>query len=112
MAQELTYEQKFLALQSLLGFPGDASLHMRGMGNWYVSLPRVDIKDGGCLSSVGSTGKTPAEAIEKTWLALTENLPKDQYIVLDASDPKKRRAVRWNGFMWESIDEGLHKKVF
>jgi len=98
----MTWEQKFAALQALLDFKGDAALHSREPGDWYVTLPSVSIKEGGLLVSVGNSGATPQEAVEKTWTKLT-SLPNDHYIV--ASACSGRRAVRWNGFMWAPIVE-------
>lgn len=92
----MIWEQKLSALKSLCP---DASLYMRRPGDWYLQLKGVEIKKGGILASVGETGKTPEEAVEKTWERLT-GLSADEVVVLNAFSGT-RRHLRWNGFMWK-----------
>ena len=101
----MNYEQKIQAMASLLVFSGSAALRMRKQGDWYFSLPGVDIKQGGCLLSECGNGTTPEEAVNSLWNRYT-TLPQDEYLVLD-SHSGSRRAVKWNGFMWEDVHEAI-----
>lgn len=100
----MDWEQKFAALQALLTFSGDAALHMRKPGNWYVSLPQVDLAVDGMLTSVGETGESPEDAVHATWETLTRA---GAVLALRAMQPN-RRNVKWNGFMW--VDVELEKR--
>lgn len=94
----MTYEQKFAALGAISFNP---ALHMRKPGDWYVSLSGVERKEGGCLSSGCVSEATPEMAVESKWAwAINPN----HYLVINAMRDN-RRAVRWNGFMWEDVDE-------
>lgn len=99
----MDWEQKFQALQALLIFKGDASLHMRKPKDWYMRLPGVNIKRKHTETSVGESGRDPEEAVTKTWITLTSSLPLDARLSIDAGNGK--RFVRWNGFMWEDVVE-------
>jgi len=98
----MTWEEKFAALGALAG-GWDCALHMRHPGNWYVHLRSVDIGGHGLLGAVVGNGDSPATAVEDCWTTAT-TLPQDQYIVIHAMRDR-RRAVRWNGFMWETVNE-------
>jgi hypothetical protein len=100
----MNWEQKFQAMQALLIFCGDAALHMRKPGDWYMSLGGVDIRSESSLTSVSGSGKTPQEAVEKTWENVTILKPETYIVTRSVTSP--RRAVKWNGFMWEDIQEG------
>jgi hypothetical protein len=91
----MTWEQKIQAMQAI----GDFSLRMRHPGNWYIGHS-VSRKEGNLLSGGLISAKTPADAVEEYWLWLTD--PK-HYIVL--REAGARRAVRWNGFMWQDVVE-------
>lgn len=69
---------------------------------WYIQQS-IDIRDGGCLHGAYGNGYTPQEAIENHWRRLVDELPPDKYLVVRNGD--KRRAVRWNGFMWQDVPE-------
>jgi hypothetical protein len=97
---DMTTQQKALAMLGLVGWTG-FDLKLREDGTWYVSI-NADIRDGGCLVGVNTAKPTPEAAIEDTWKQLTDIEP-DQYIV--AKPGGKRRAVRWNGFMWSDVQE-------
>jgi len=99
----MNWEQKFQAMQALLIFKGDAAIHMRHPGDWCVSLPSVDIKSSHFLQGVSESGKTPEEAVNNTWNGLVD-LKSGTYIVTNAYKDG-RRAVKWNGFMWEDVKE-------
>lgn len=103
----MTWEEKLAALTSL---KSDISLKMRVPGDWYVFHIGVDIKRGGFLSSRCGNGTTPQEAVEDHWKLKTE-LEEEEYIVLDAGNKEKRRAVKWNGYMWADIVEYEGKKL-
>lgn len=90
----MTADQEFAALRSICP---DASLRQRSLGDWYVSLPYAERKDGGMLVSLGESDATPEGAIRATWLSI---VAKPTTIVLRAYG-NDRRTVRWNGFMWE-----------
>ncbi len=94
----MTYEQKFAALAALSPRP---VIHMRKPGDWYVLMSGVERKEGGCLSSGCVSEATPSLAVEAKWLWATD--PK-YYLVINAMRDN-RRAVKWNGFMWEDVDE-------
>jgi hypothetical protein len=99
----MDWEQKFRAMQALLIFKGDAALHMRTPGDWYVGLPGVSLKKEFTLEGVSGSGNTPEEAINSAWKRLT-NPGLGQYLVTRTlTNPSK--AVRWNGFMWEDVAE-------
>jgi hypothetical protein len=98
----MTLEQKMIALKALVGGAG-FDLKMRSPGNWYCHLPGVEIKDGSMLTSPTDSSGTPELAIARAWVQHTCLSP-SQYLVLNAYGPN-RRAVRWNGFMWEDISE-------
>jgi hypothetical protein len=97
----MTYEEKLQALQAL----GECSLKMRRPGDWYVAQPQKGVHSGGILRSPYGNGRTPEEAVENHWFALTSEVAPDEYVVLHPGDSVRRRAVRWNGFMWADVDE-------
>ncbi len=99
----MTWEQQFQAMQALLLFKGDAALHMRHPGDWSMSLPDVDMKSSCILESVGRSGPTPEKAVEHTWSGLMN--PKPGAYVVTKGIKGGRRAVKWNGFMWEDVSE-------
>lgn len=98
---EMTWQQKWFALKSALTFPLEASLRMREVESWYCSLPGLEVKGRNTLSSPTQKGKTPEEAVEQAWIGYAEA---DTYLVSRDKDGK-RRAIRWNGFMWECVRE-------
>ena len=82
-----------------------ASAEIRLSGRDFCQIVQpVEIKEGRMLTSTATNGRTPDEAIEAHWKTLT-NLRPDQYLVVHAGDPEKRRAVRWNGSEWAPVDE-------
>ena len=95
---ELTWEQKMAALNAL----SPCSLIMRKPGDWYVQQD-TDIKDKSILRGEYGNGETPEEAVNDHWGRLTTITP-PLYIVARASRDD-RKAVRWNGFMWDSVRE-------
>ena len=98
----MNYEEKLAALNALVGVLG-YDIKMRSPGNWYCHLPGVEIKDGSMLTSPTGSSPTPPMAVELTWKQHTYLSP-FQNLVISACGPK-RRAVRWNGFMWEDVVE-------
>jgi hypothetical protein len=96
---ELTWLLKFKIIRALTS--GETSLLMRDDGSWYLHQSGVERKEGGCLSGGCDSGRSPEEATEQHWKWITD--PK-YYIVIGAMS-EQRRAVRWNGFMWEDVVE-------
>ena len=80
-------------------------LRMRHLGNFYFASSEIETTKPGSniLSGDYGNGSTPEEAIANCWDVLTSDPAK--YIVLHAMIPEKRRAVRWNGFMWSEVRE-------
>jgi hypothetical protein len=74
---------------------------MRKSGDWYVNH-QVDVKNGSVLEGRHGNGRSPIDAIHDHWRQLTELKP-HEYLVLSAMN--NRYAVRWNGFMWEQVQE-------
>lgn len=102
----MDWQQKAEALAAL----ADLSIKFRerewrvgGPDPWYVSQ-NVEVKDGSILSSVCGNGHTPEEAIEDHWKQLVDDLTSRQYLIINVGT-KDRRAVKWNGFMWQHVDE-------
>jgi hypothetical protein len=95
----MDWEQKLEALKAL----GDCTLNMRKPGNWYVSQPGVEIKEGDILSGAYGNGVSPEVAVCDHWQKRAQ-LSGDRYLVIGASR-ENRRAVRWNGFMWADVTE-------
>ena len=96
----MTWEQKAVALQAAV-FPGLISLRFRKEGDWYVNKAGLERKEGGCLSSGYESGKTPQDAVEQAW---EWAIAPDYYLVKYVAG-STRRAVKWNGFMWEDVVE-------
>lgn len=94
----MTWEQKLQALSALT----PTQLRMRAPGDWYVEAKGRAVKDGNLLKGHYGNGKTPQEAVENDWLQM-EAIPSDQYIVVSRNG--ERSAYRWNGFMWETVNE-------
>lgn len=96
------WETKLHALNAL----AECKLLMRKPGDWYVSQ-QVDVRRGHCLVGVYGNGATPQEAVEDHWNLLT-TLPADEYLVgreFWEGETCTRKAVRWNGFMWDHVKE-------
>lgn len=94
----MDWQQKLAALNAL----SECSLKMRKPGDWYVSQ-RVTVKRGSVLVGEYGNGVTPEEAVNDHWNQLAEDLPRGEYLVADLSG--SRKAVRWNGFMWDAVIE-------
>ena len=98
----MTWEQKLDALQSL----GECTLRMRKPGDWYVRQG-VEVSQGNLLVGEYGNGKTPEEAVMNHW-DLLSNLKPEEYLVVHAMGPN-RQAVKWNGYMWQSVKENLNQ---
>ncbi len=96
----LNWTQKFKAIVAVSRYR-EASLRMRDDCSWYVSSMGVDRKEGGMLSGGCQSGISPEDAVEQWWSWATD--PK--YYLITRGTDDKRRAVRWNGFMWEDVNE-------
>ena len=88
----MTPEQKMLALKAL---SSDVALRIRSEGDWYISVPGVEIKRACTLQSLSGNGTSPFAAIEDCWNELA-----GKTLVVKAFGPE-RAEHRWNGFMWE-----------
>lgn len=80
----------------------DFHIKIRETGEWYACCA-AEIKRGICLVGVHGNGQTPEEAVDDLWLELT-SLQLGEYLVLGAYTDR-RRAVKWNGFMWDGVRE-------
>lgn len=98
----MDWERKAAALNAL----SEIEIKIRKPGDWYV-LQRIDIKQKHTMCSVAGNGHDPEEAILDHWKQAVDDLPEDQYLVARKGDI--RRAVRWNGFMWEDVPEPERK---
>jgi hypothetical protein len=96
----MTWIEAYKALSALCHV-GDVAIRMDVNSNWYVSLSSVERKEGGCLSSGGSHEATIEQAVMKKWHWAIDP---QYYLVINAMLPS-RRAVRWNGFMWQDVQE-------
>ena len=102
----MDWQQKAEALASLTELAicfREKQWRIGGDEPWYVQQ-KIDIRDGCCLHGAYGNGYTPQEAIEDHWKRLVDDLSSDQYLVIEAA-ADKRRAVRWNGFMWQDMPE-------
>jgi hypothetical protein len=98
----MDWETRLAALNALQ----ECSLKMRKPGDWYV-LQSIEIKDKSVLKSVCGNGEDPETAICDHWQQATE-LASHEYIIARTyweGEVAKRRAVRWNGFMWDHVEE-------
>jgi ADP-ribose pyrophosphatase YjhB (NUDIX family) len=103
-ATKMGWEQKFLALQSLLEFRAGAAIRRRETPHpWYLSLPGVEVKRGRMLHSPCGGGQTPEEAIHVAWEEYTALEP-GEYLVISAGT-SARRALRWDRTMWRDVQE-------
>ena len=96
----MDWQQKALALQLLVGWQ-NFSIKMRGVKNWYVQTKGLERKEKSILSSGRTNGITPQDAVEQCWEWATGS---EHYLIVNAYQPA-RRAVKWNGFMWEDVTE-------
>lgn len=97
------WEQMLQALNAL----AECSLKARKPGDWYVSQS-VDIKDKSILRSVCGNGVDPETAVCDHWNQVTSELKSHEYVIARSyadGDVTKRLAVRWNGFMWDRVEE-------
>jgi hypothetical protein len=93
------YRQQFIALNAL----SPCAIKIDVNCKFYVSQPAVEVKRGALLFSDNGRGDTPENAIQAHWRLHTVLEP-GEYLVVNAGAPT-RAAVRWNGFMWESVRE-------
>lgn len=73
-------------------------------GAWHCRVPHAEIKHRSVLTGLSAYGANPEHAVRVLWEVITA-LPDDSYIVIYAAGGPQRRAVRWNGFMWEPVIE-------
>lgn len=94
----MTTDEKMYALKAL----GDPTIRMRAPGDWCCSV-RAEIGGDGVLRGRHGNGATPQAAIEDAFQQFTQP-PPGLHVVIDALRPS-RRAVRWTGFMWETVQK-------
>lgn len=101
----MNWEQKLLALQAI-AFALGCSLKMRSPGDWYVSLDGIDIKKGNMLIGAYGNGSNPEEAVNATWDRYVTNISAEECVAITTltNDGRKRRYVRWNGYMWCDVE--------
>ena len=99
----MDWTQKFKAIKAL---SLEVSLKMRDAGDWYVSTYGINRKEGSMLCGGLVSAATPEIAVNQYWDWLT-NFPKSEYYIV-RSDYRGRRAVKWNGFVWEDVIEEKH----
>ena len=93
----MDWQQKVKACKAI----GDIEIKMQDIGDWYINHSGVDRREGNFLcSGVVTNAKTPEEAINQHWEWLLDPV---YYIVVN--NYKGRHAFRWNGFMWEEVEE-------
>ena len=97
----MTPTEKFQAMTALVIDQPHVSAGLSG--DFYCSLRGIEIKEGSILCGVGASGTSFDEAVETCWKRLTDLKP-GAYIVRNASGDK-RRAFKWNGFMWDDVYE-------
>jgi len=85
-----TWEDKLEDLQAISNH--GVSFGKTDEGQWYCDAG-FEIKDGAILGTAVAFGDTHEEAVDNLWKKIT-NLPKNQYLVLDAMHPS-RRAFKW-----------------
>jgi hypothetical protein len=95
----MDWNQKAKALNAL----SPISIKIGTSGHWYVSQG-LEIKQGHVLASCVGRGGDPVEAIDNHWKEAVLDLKPGEYLVVNAGG-KDRKAVRWNGFMWEGVPE-------
>jgi hypothetical protein len=106
----MDWQRKAAALNAL----AEIKISIRTPGDWYV-LQSVNIREKNVMVGVCGNGKTPEEAIEDHWRQAVDDIIEDHWrqAVDDIGDHylvareggHPRRAVRWNGFMWEDVPE-------
>ncbi len=96
---QLTIDQKADILQAI----GKLTVHRRSASNWYATVDGIEVKQGSFLCGDYGNGKTPEAAIDDCFRVLTE-LKRGEYLVKNAYG-ESRRAMRWNGFMWQEVVE-------
>ena len=96
----MTWEQKLEACNALC----ECSLIMRKPGDWYVHHG-IEISQSGLLLGAYGNGTTPEEAVMNHWDEITKLKP-GEHLVIHAMGPN-RQAVKWNGYMWQSVTEKL-----
>ena len=104
MANNLTWEQKAIAMTMLCGGHQHFSLHVSpDDGLWCCKAIDRNIAVGpGHLSGKAGGGKSPEDAINEDWDFHVTGLPHGQYIEIDhGKNDRQPKYYRWNGFMWQ-----------
>lgn len=94
----MDWEQKAAALNAL----AEIELKIRKPGDWYV-MQTLDVKEEHVMRSVCGNGTTPETAILSHWRQAVDEIGEFYLVARPKGYP--RRAVRWNGFMWEDVHE-------
>lgn len=93
----MTWEQQWLAIKAICP---DATLEIRGPGDWYVSAWMHIGDGGGTLIGNYGNGATPELAVKDHWRKVLEVEAPRYWRVGHGS---QSRAVRWTGFMWKEV---------
>lgn len=96
---KMTYTDKAIALQSLIGWY-NFSLRVREDRTWYVSMHGVYRREGGGMGSHTSSAATPQEAIDAAWAWAAHP---DAVLVL--TEGNEYQYFKWNGFMWAKTEK-------
>lgn len=99
MTTTFDWSHKAKALNAL----SPISIQIATNGSWYVSQG-VHIKQGAVLAGCVGRGDTPVAAIEDHWQQAVNGLKPGEYLIFDEHGDR-RRAAKWNGFMWQEVKE-------
>lgn len=98
----MDWEQQARALAALAGL----RVGLNRRGEWYAVLDDIEIGDGHILASaVSHGGGSLSSAIMRLWAVVVDELKPNEMLVKHATDKERRRAFRWNGFMWADVVE-------
>lgn len=96
----MTPYQKARALNAL----GKLAVQLDLNDNWYATIARVQVLDGGTLTSAvgrvdGHAG--PLGAVVELW----DQCAASNAVMVVNNDGEARKKFRWNGFMWQEVAE-------
>ena len=80
-------------------------LRMRHLGNFCFASSEVETKRSQVVTFGQRLGTVRRRKKRSRTVGTMLTSDPAKYIVLHAMIPEKRRAVRWNGFMWSEVRE-------